>query len=183
MRLFIAILFSDEIKSRLLQIQNLIKTQASRGNFSRPENLHLTLVFIGETPPDQVPVISSVIDKALHHPFTEFQIDFNRTGFYKHSNKELWWFGADENDSNLHTLIELHQRLAAGLDAAGIKFDKRPFNAHITLGREIRHFAPITLPEDKITIPVRRISLMKSENQQGRLVYTELAGWGKALKN
>jgi 2'-5' RNA ligase len=73
-------------------------------------------------------------------------------------------------------LQNLQQRLAAELSASGIVFDKRPFNAHITLGREIKLSSPIELPAEKLIVPVKRVSLMKSEHINGQLVYTEISG-------
>jgi 2'-5' RNA ligase len=70
----------------------------------------------------------------------------------------------------------LQQKLSSGLLNAGIPIDTRPFRAHITLGREIRVHGPVGMDEIKITIPVNRISLMKSEHSGGQLVYTEVFG-------
>jgi 2'-5' RNA ligase len=175
MRLFIAVNFDDEIKNWLLDIQARIKAQSGRGNFSRPENLHLTLVFLGNTSEDQVPLIRKAVHDAAAGQ-KAFTLGFNRTGCFRHSNKELWWIGAGEADPGLPSLNDLRQRLIGGLRAAGIGFDERPFNAHITLGREIKHSASIEAPTERITIPVNRISLMNSENIQGVLVYTEISG-------
>ena len=49
MRLFVAICFSDEIKALLSSVCQKLKTQSLSGNFTRPENLHMTLAFIGES--------------------------------------------------------------------------------------------------------------------------------------
>jgi len=48
MRLFIAIKFNSEIKNALLSMQEQLKRANIRGNYTKPENLHLTLAFIGE---------------------------------------------------------------------------------------------------------------------------------------
>jgi len=177
MRLFIAVCFSNEVKSRLLQIQDRIKAQSLRGNFSRSENMHLTLVFIGETPEGRVPVICWAMDRALPHPPFEFTLEFYRTGCFRHSNKELWWIAADKDCPGLDTLIDLRQRIAGELAVGGIAFDDRPFTAHITLGREIKHSSPIVLSGERISVPVKRISLMKSQHINGRLAYTEISGY------
>ena len=50
LRLFISVNCDDKVKKQLLSVQDKIKAQSVKGNFSLPENLHLTLVFIGETP-------------------------------------------------------------------------------------------------------------------------------------
>ena len=180
MRLFIAVNCDDQIKSRLLAIRDRIKAQSQRGNFSRPENLHLTLAFLGETPGDQIPGICAVMTKAGLPPFT---VQFSHTGCFKHSGKELWWIGADKGDPGLSALLELRRRLTAGLEASGIVFDGRPFNAHITLGREIKHSAPVTLPNETIVLPVNRISLMQSEHIKGVLTYTEVFGQDLGLES
>jgi 2'-5' RNA ligase len=80
-------------------------------------------------------------------------------------------------------LLELRARLAEGLEglaaaspAGSFSFDRRPFNAHITLGRELRlreELAPFPV---QLRAPVERVSLMQSEHREGRLVYTELFG-------
>ncbi|MDR1587891.1 MAG: RNA 2',3'-cyclic phosphodiesterase [Treponema sp.] len=171
MRLFIAVNFDDEVKGRVLFIQDRIREQALRGNFSRPENLHLTLAFIGETPEAQVPVVCSVLADLRYAPF---ELDFSCLGFFSHSRKELWWIGADQKSAGHAALLELRKALCAGLLAKGIAFDNRPFNAHITLGREIKHLNPIDAPAPRIAVPVRRISLMKSERVKGALTYTEI---------
>jgi 2'-5' RNA ligase len=176
MRLFIAVNFDGTVKSRLLAMQGRLKTQTLKGNFSRPENLHLTLVFIGETPESQVKAVISILENALQPPPAPFTLEFSHTGRFRHSNKELWWIGADKNDPDLRYLSELRQRITRGLAEGGIKFDDRPFNAHITLGREIKHAAPITLPDERVTVKIGRVSLMSSTHERGLLVYTELFG-------
>ena len=177
MKLFIAVNFDDETKSRLLAIQDIIKKQAVRGNFSRPENLHLTVVFIGETDAGLVPAVEAIIiDAAARPPANAFSVTLNRTGCFRHSAKELWWIGAGDADSGLCALAELRRQITGALEAAGIPFDNRPFRAHITLGRDIKPASAIVLPDESITVPVTRISLMKSEHVKGLLTYTEIAG-------
>jgi 2'-5' RNA ligase len=173
MRLFISVNFDDEIKKRLLSIQNNIKKQSIRGNYSRPENLHLTLIFLGETPPQCVPVICSIMEKACQI-CPSFNIDFNQTGFFKHSGKELWWTGSDSSASGIKQIEKLHSTLSDRLRDACVNFDERPFKPHITLGREIKRNLPIELPEENISIPIKRVSLMRSEHINKLLTYTEI---------
>jgi 2'-5' RNA ligase len=200
MRLFVAVNFDTETKGRIIAIQDKIKKQAARGNFSRPENLHLTLVFIGETDAALVPLITQIIKNSLTRRRKDAEIEntndssaplrlcvrsfplsvtFSQTGCFRHSGKELWWIGGAGD--GLGFLTELRRRISHGLETAGIPFDKRPFKAHITLGREIRPSSPIVLPEVKITVPVERVSLMKSEHIGGVLTYTELFGTNSGI--
>ena len=54
MRLFVAINFNNETRSRLLDLRDELRGKSQRGNFTAPENLHLTLAFIGEVSPKKV---------------------------------------------------------------------------------------------------------------------------------
>jgi 2'-5' RNA ligase len=175
-RLFIAVNCSDATKKLLLSVQADIKAQSLKGNFSRPENLHLTLAFLGETQEEQVPAICAAITEAMHPPIAPFTLTFSQTGCFRHSGKELWWIGANQTGPSIDILKNLRQRITGGLSAANIAFDDRAFKPHITLGREIRHNAPIELRQQEIALSVNRVSLMKSERINGATVYTEMFG-------
>jgi len=175
-RLFIAVNCNDETKNLLLSVQDKIKVQALKGNFSRPENLHLTLVFLGETPEEQIPAICAAIQEAMQPPVAPFTLTFSQTGCFRHSGKELWWIGANQADPSLDILKNLRQRIMDGLSVANITYDDRAFRPHITLGREIKHNAPIVISQQEIALPVNRVSLMKSERLNGVTVYTEMFG-------
>jgi RNA 2',3'-cyclic 3'-phosphodiesterase len=133
-------------------------------------------LFISVNCDDKIQLISSVIEKALKPPVAPFTLTFSEVGCFKHSNKELWWIGTDRNDIHLDILKTIRQRIAEELFSKGVNFDNRPFNPHITLGREIKHISPIVIPKQEIIFPVNRISLMKSERINGILTYTEIFG-------
>jgi len=175
-RLFISVNCDEKVKKQILSVQEKIRTLSIKGNFSLPENMHLTIVFIGETPDDTIQPIISVIDKALIPPVAPFALTFTTADCFKHSNKELWWIGTDRKDMDLDILKTIRQRITNDFLSKGIHFDNRPFNPHITLGREIKHEAPIIIPKQEIIFPVNRISLMKSERIRGKLTYTEIFG-------
>jgi 2'-5' RNA ligase len=171
MRLYISVNFDEEVKRSFLAVQEAIRAQASRGNFSLPENLHLTLAFLGETEEGRLPAVRGVMGALRGEPF---ELSFTRSGCFTHSRKELWWIGAEDEGKGHSSLMDLRRQLCEGLRAAELVFDDRPFHAHVTLGREIKHDKPVSVPGVNITVPVRSVSLMKSEHIKGRLVYTEL---------
>jgi len=82
----------------------------------------------------------------------------------------------------LDTLKTIRRRIVNILFSEGVRFDNKPFNPHITLGREIKHESPIVIPKQEIVFPVNRISLMKSERIGGILTYTEIFGKDLALQ-
>ena len=64
MRLFVAIQLNEKVKHSLLSIQEKLRRLGVRGNYTPPENLHLTLAFIGDYPkPDSVLEVLEILKK------------------------------------------------------------------------------------------------------------------------
>ena len=171
MRLFVAVNFDNQIKNRLLEIQGRLRSQSIKGNFTQAENFHITLAFLGETPGEKLMCLFQIMEDVK---FPAFDVCFNRTGCFIHSRKELWWIGPERGSPGHACLEAIHSQLISRLLEEGFSVDNRAFNAHITLAREVRHSDPIVLDCPEITVPVSRISLMKSEHIRGLLTYTEL---------
>ena len=174
MRLFIAVNFTEEVKNKILEVQNrlrsIVQNSNNRGNFTRPENLHITLAFLGETPEVKLPELLEIINRI---PTPALEITFNRTGYFRRYNSELWWIGASPDDNDLYVLALIQKKLLRDLQKAGFHVDAKPFKAHITIARDIKHNQnDIILDCPDIVIPVDRLSLMKSERIQGVLTYT-----------
>ena len=190
MRLFIAITFDEQIKNRIIIVQEKIREKAKKGKFPPAENFHLTLVFLGETPQERLPDIKAAMEQAAsvdEKPNSPFELVFNKTGFFKRGAKELWWLGMnatkkngmDKRNSSTETGLEkLQGRLVSELLARNFKIDSRPYTPHITLGREIiSDLWPFET--ENIIVPFNRLSLMLSEHKpvsgkKNKLVYTEL---------
>ena len=164
MRLFIAVNFDDETKARLLQCQELLRQALSHGNFTRPENLHLTLVFLGETPPGRVWEMRRVMDCAPAGPFALQFEDMGKFG-------DTWWVGIRQNSA----LAGLYNHLSQSLKTAGFPIESRQFKPHLTLAREVV-LRPGTSPEkpEPFTTQVTAMHLMKSERIGGKLIYTSI---------
>lgn len=166
MRLFISISFDDNIKEALLSVQNLMKLKGVRGNYTRPENMHLTIAFIGEyRDPDYV---KDVIESIVIAPF-----DISLSGMGDFGS--LWWVGIEKNDK-LETLARILRRRLAEAD---IPFDKKRFFPHITIVRKPESVLPLT-PGDYAdilhgkTMTVDHISLMRSDRGKNGRIYTEV---------
>ena len=70
MRLFVAIALSENMKKPLLRAISELRNVATQGNFTKEENLHLTLAFIGEVSTSRVADAKRALDKVSAHPFT-----------------------------------------------------------------------------------------------------------------
>ena len=164
MRLFVAIQLNDTIRDSLSAVQTYLKNHGVRGNYTKLENLHLTLAFIGEySDPDfALEVIRSV-------PFTPFPLRIEGFGSFG----DLYWCGIGKSDS----LLSYVKRLRRALAENGIPFDRKKFSPHITLIRRAefdkhRGFPGVTVPD--VSMQVSGVSLMRSDRTKSGMVYTEV---------
>jgi len=166
MRLFIAINFNDETRSQLLALCDELRGKSERGRYSLPENLHLTLAFLGECDAKQTAAVKSVFDAVNFEPF---DITIDCVGRFKRDGGDIWWAGVRENK----VLSELQRNLTSGLCSQGFNLDKRKYSPHITLAREVvTDMKPWSI--DPFGESVSRIDLMKSERINGKLTYTPI---------
>ena len=159
MRLFIAIQLSPAMREALLTAQAEMRGQRVRGRYRPPENLHLTLAFIGEYPDPE-----AVLD-ALP-TFAPFEIALSGIGAFG----DLWWAGLRASGP----LDDYARRLRRALAEAGIPFDRKRFSPHITLVRQAEGRPAVQLPP--VAMTVTRVSLMRSDRGKGGMIYTELGG-------
>lgn len=161
MRLFVAIRFNTEVQKVLVDCIKTLKSNSLSGNFTRTENLHLTLAFIGET--NNLNVAKKCIDSIA---CSKFEITLNGFGRFG----DLWWIGLDKNPK----LAKLAEELQQKLRDCGFNIPIRPFKPHITIARQVKTHSEILLNVPNISMTVDKISLMKSERIDGRLTYTQL---------
>lgn len=161
MRLFIAIQLDDNIKEALTAMQAQLRSRRVGGNYTKIENLHLTLAFIGEYgAPDRV------LDVMRTVPFVPFQISLDGFGCFG----DLYWCGlAQQNELTAYV-----RHLRRALAEADIPFDRKRFSPHITLLRKasVDRLPGIAVPETSMT--AERVSLMRSERGKNGMIYTEL---------
>jgi 2'-5' RNA ligase len=164
MRLFIAINFNNDTRSRLVSLRDELRSRSKRGNFTAAENLHLTLVFLGECSAEQADIVRAVISQTAFDPFP---VRIERTGRFRRDGGDLWWAGVKESKP----LQDLHSDLTGGLANAGFFLEQRKYSPHVTLGRKI-----VTEAKPWGVSPfgetVMSIELMKSETVGGKLTYT-----------
>ena len=163
MRLFIAVHFSKEVRTVLLSAIDELKQQAVSGNFTRPENLHLTLAFIGES--NDVAAIRNVIDRCA---VPAFEMAISGSGHFG----DLYWVGIEKNPK----LKDLAENIQNELRKSGFEIEERAFKPHITITRKLSTAEPVSLNIERVAMTVSRISLMKSERINGKLTYTEVYG-------
>ena len=163
MRLFVAIRFSPQIRNLLLETMERLRVQTRQARLTRPENLHLTLAFLGET--DRTADIRAAMSEAAaaQRPFSMALSGF---GCFR----DLYWVGLEP----CPPLSLLAENLQRRLRALGFDIPQRHFRPHITLARQVRTDRPVELEIPRSEMVVEQIVLMKSERLKGRLTYSGL---------
>jgi 2'-5' RNA ligase len=166
MRLFIAINLNGVTKNRLLALRDELRSNSERGRFAAPENLHLTLAFLGECDRKQTSAAQTAMNATSFEPFP---IAIERLGRFKRDGGDIWWAGVQDSAA----LLKLQRALTSKLIDAGFSLDRRQYSPHITLGREVAT-AAMPRPIETFGETVAGIELMKSERLNGKLVYTAI---------
>lgn len=169
MRVYIAIDFENDIKNYLDKITSSIRNHCIKGSFTRKNNFHLTIRFIGEIDNLQIAKINEVIDKVVLN-INPFELLIDDLGVFTRKKTNILWLGIKENP----ILSELHKELADLLKKSKIPFYDKGYMPHITLGRRVLFNEDCTdlnnlIQFEKIIIPVRTISLMASKEEDGKL--------------
>lgn len=169
MRVYIAIDFHGDVKNYLENLTTSIKNHCTEGSFTRKENFHMTIRFIGEANKLQIDKIKYVIDRAVVKA-SPFDLKINDIGIFTRKKTNILWVGIEENI----VLSNIHKELTNLLREEKLPFYDKLFMPHITLGRRVKlrdnSVALDNLIEfEKITIPVKSISLMASVEENGLL--------------
>lgn len=162
MRLFIAVNISEENKNRIARIQSKLKDNIAGVKWVEKENLHLTLKFLGEVAGGRLAEIKEKIAEA-GSLIKRFEIDFCNLGIFPNENfPRILWAGIEKGQPELEVLARKIEDL---LQEIGFEKEKRPFSAHLTIGRFKNH-RPCSLhgknKEEKFSQTVEKIFLIKS---------------------
>ena len=131
MRAFIAIDLPTNIKNKLSKIQDKLKDNFAQINWVKPQNLHLTLKFLGEITSEQSSAINRIIAE-ISQTIIPFKIKLDDLGAFPNlHNPRIIWVGISQ-DVYAQQIAELLETKIADI---GIAKGSHPFAAHITIGR------------------------------------------------
>jgi len=171
-RLFIAVELPSDLKQRIKDMATVLRGRDLGGfRWVRPDNIHLTLKFLGETPAERLPEITAAMVVAVGG-IEPFILKLGKLGVFPSMRRpRVFWLGLDEN---LEQLIELQAKLQTALKAIGFAEERDRFVPHLTLARIPRKlssmervsfeskqpsFRSLELP----ALRVQHISLMESQ--------------------
>ena len=167
MRQFVALQPSPGFLTALADLQERLRIAGVTGKYRDPDGLHLTLAFIGEWPEEVTEVLP-----AIEKPFS---VTLSHLGIFPEAN--VLWAGVRPCEE----LDRLAERVRHRLADAGIPFDHKRFNPHITLAR--KPFVPERTVLSEIPVPavsmiVDRICLYRSDRGKNGMVYTVIGSTG-----
>lgn len=132
MRLFVAIELAAPVRSILRKAQDVLRRRCSEVRWVPPEQLHLTLKFLGEVPDARVKGVTDAMAHAAAGT-RPFEIRVDKVGcFPPRGPVRIVQAGAEDNSGALVVCVEL---LEEHMERVRFPREQRPFRPHITLGR------------------------------------------------
>lgn len=179
MRTFIAFKLPEEVIASLGELQTALKQQGLKLRWVRPDNIHLTLKFLGEISAEDMLDVKRVIRGASRNQ-TVFSLEAKGLGVFPTVKKaRVLWSGIH---GDVKRLGELQSNLDRALADIGFEPEKRTFRGHLTLGRvkgrvdgralasAISRFGSFASPP----LTAERLILFKSDLKPSGAVYQEL---------
>ena len=129
MRLFTAVDPPAEVHRRLQELLDTLRRSA-RLRWTKPQNLHVTLKFIGEYPEQDLPALAGALC-GVRWP-GEFEVKVRGLGFFPNERApRVFWAGVEAGPE----LRELAGRIDRALVSLGVPAERRAFSPHLTMAR------------------------------------------------
>jgi len=178
-RAFIAIDLPESVKSFLSEAQETLKLYGFRVKWIRPQNIHLTLKFLGDTATADIDkIVEAMTLAARNRPVVS--LTAKGIGVFPNVRRpRVIWAGLN---GQLEILSGLQQTLDACLADLGFARERRAFKSHLTLGRVKGNIASGRMKAaiDKLkefeseSFEINQIILFKSELRPSGAVYTKV---------
>jgi len=178
-RAFIAFPLPELISTRICDIQERLKSYRLPVRWVKPENVHLTLKFLGEISLSTIDGIAEVIEATVRD-FSPLILFTNGLGVFPGIKKpRVIWIGIS---GDIKPLSEIQANLETNLEIKGFAKENRPFKSHLTLGRVKGDIHPENLIDilrsfsDFSSEPFEagELVLYKSELKPSGALYTKL---------
>jgi RNA 2',3'-cyclic 3'-phosphodiesterase len=170
-RVFVAVFPPPEVQEALVEAARALPTEAFR--LTAPERVHLTLKFLGEVPPEDIPRLSPALERVGRQggPFDATVSGFGT--FPSARRARILWAGIGQGAEELVTLARAVEGL---LEPEGFAREEKPFVPHLTLGRARR---PVPFEPGEATLPrlgfsVGSLDLVESRQGASGVTYPVL---------
>ena len=174
-RAFIAISLPDEVRATLGEVSAALAAQmpARSVRWVKPDLLHATLRFLGDTAVSQLPIIASELDRIAKN-YAPINLRLAGLGCFPNRKRpRVIWAGLQ---GDVTAVQALKQAIDGGLEPLGWERESRPFRAHLTLGRvkDSRKLRGIEwgVAVKEMVVPVTAVHLIESQLGPGGPIYT-----------
>jgi 2'-5' RNA ligase len=170
-RAFIALEIEPRVRQAIGDLQAQLHPRLAGIRFVRPDGIHLTLRFLGETSPAQIERLRAALaEAAAACPPAEARVA-GLGVFPERGGPRVLWLGLEVPDA----VLDLQKACERAARAAGFEPEGRPFRAHLTLGRwRDRAGRPELPPADLGVTPLGPLVLFKSDLRPDGAVYTPI---------
>lgn len=164
LRLFAAVAIPDEHLTWLKESTGGLRELWPHARWTPPENQHVSLKFLGTTPPDRLEPISQVM-KMVASGRPRAEVSLGQLGSFPSSTRvRVLWAGLEDSGD---LLAGLAGDLGSALEPLGYPVEEREFRPHLTLARFREPVRPADpLPEldtgSLPSVPVNSIELFRS---------------------
>lgn len=179
MRLFFCLELAPNVRERLAKAIECLRSQLRQGaKWVEPNNLHVTVRFLGEVPEQQAAKLLAEGQKvAAETSIFDLQLE-KLSAFPNPRRARVIWAGPKEDSAQFSALAQKIEAMVQGL---GLAPEKRKAEPHVTLAR-LRSPKDIAqtlaqVPFSPIVLQVRMLTLMLSELKPEGPIYTPLARW------
>jgi 2'-5' RNA ligase len=129
-RLFVALDLPEAVRRALAELIANLKPKSRGARWVQPENLHITLKFIGHVGNEKLSPIQSALSSI--HAAQPIELYFRGVGFFPNERRpRAFWCGVAGSPN----LAELAADINRALVSLGIEAETRPFTPHLTLAR------------------------------------------------
>jgi RNA 2',3'-cyclic 3'-phosphodiesterase len=171
MRVFVAVFPPPKVQEDLVEAARALPTDAFR--LTEPERVHLTLKFLGEVPPEDLPRASSALERVGQHG-EPFDATVSGFGVFPSARRaRILWAGIGRGAEGFGSLSRAVEDL---LEPEGFAREERPFVPHLTLGRAHR---PVPFDPGGAIVPdlgfgVGALDLVESRQGEPGVTYSVL---------
>lgn len=179
-RTFIAVDISDEARRKIAAyIQNLRNDFAEvRAGWDKPEKLHLTLKFLGDTDERQLSEVKKIVEK-IAGEMSAFKLKLDQNGvFPNQQNARVLWLGVEDTGENL---AKINRVLESECAQIGFQIEKRNYHPHLTIARlkDSRNAANLVKKHletqiEPLELKVSEIVIYESKLQPGGSIYKKI---------
>jgi 2'-5' RNA ligase len=131
-RTFIGIALDKAIRDRTVALQETLGRTGTEVKWVEPENLHVTMLFLGEVDEREIPKVCGIVAE-VSQQHSSFLMSVESAGCFPNPRRpRILWVGIAEGSQ---PLCAIHDALEIPLQELGYRREERKYTPHITLGR------------------------------------------------